>query len=206
VHTEAPGEPVFLYGHSLGGLIALDYAEQHSDGLAGVVASAPVLAWTLSPLVVSLCGLLSRIRPTLSLERPSPTQDPLQHGRASVRLIAEEAAAMKRTNTAAASIHLPLLIVHGLADKQVPVDASRAFLAHVGCPDRTLREYADVGHFPHCEPRGAALLEDVADWLDGHIVGRRPGPTHSAIIPAPCPAVAQRSDGASVKNGRSSRP
>src|SRR5579863_7569397 len=44
VSTEQAGHPLFLLGHSMGGLIVLEYAERHPEGLRGVIASAPLLA------------------------------------------------------------------------------------------------------------------------------------------------------------------
>src|SRR5439155_14981031 len=42
--AERPGLPVFLVGHSMGGLLAIAYAEEHQDRLAGLVVSGAAVS------------------------------------------------------------------------------------------------------------------------------------------------------------------
>ena len=69
VRPDSPGAPVFLYGHSLGGLIALDYVLHMPEGLRGVIASGPVLGPPgVSPFLLMLARVLTVVTPRLSLD------------------------------------------------------------------------------------------------------------------------------------------
>jgi len=101
VKAQEPAAPTFLLGHSQGGLIALEYALHDTEGLAGIIASAPALgSLPVPPLLVLLAKLFSRVWPTftqdvkldasaLSRDQRVPTDyvsDPLVHGMATARL------------------------------------------------------------------------------------------------------------------------
>lgn len=189
-----PGLPLFLMGHSLGGLIVLDYALHHPEGLAGVIASGPVLGPPdISPALLMLSRLLSRLWPRFSLSAgldagslsrdPSVVQayrdDPLTHDRASARLGTEMAAAVRWTQAHAADLRLPLLIVHGGADRLVPPEYSRLFFENVTFADKERHEYEGVYHEPHNDIEARRVLDDISAWLDRHRVRDGPAPTIS---------------------------
>lgn len=173
VRAQQPDAPLFLYGHSMGGLVALEYVARAPSDIAGVVVSAPALGWSLPPAVLRFAALAARIYPPLSRGPGAYADDPLQHGRSSVRLLTEEQAAMRWTNAAASSIQLPLLMLHGTEDRMVPIDACRAFLDRVGSCDASLLEYEGMGHFPHREQGADRFMGDITVWLDSH-VSRKP--------------------------------
>ena len=67
--AEAPGRPLYLLGMSLGGLVVLDYALHHPDGLRGVIALSPPLGALGVPApLLALGRVLSRVWPRFSLE------------------------------------------------------------------------------------------------------------------------------------------
>ncbi len=77
-------------------------------------------------------------------------------------------AAIARVQAEAQRFPLPLLVLHGSADRMVPPDGSRAFVAQVRHPDRELREYPGAYHVLFADlDRGRVLT----DWSDGS----RPG-------------------------------
>ena len=66
---EGGDKPLFLYGHSMGGLIVLDYVLHYPEGLSGVIASGPVLAQPgVSPFLLMLSRILSKIWPSFSID------------------------------------------------------------------------------------------------------------------------------------------
>ena len=65
---------------------------------------------------------------------------------------------------------MPLLILHGSADRMVPPDGSRTFFAKVRFPDREFREYPDAYHGLFADLGFEAVLGDLEEWIDRHIL------------------------------------
>lgn len=181
VEEQEPDTPLVLLGHSMGGLIALDFALRHPDGLAGVIASAPALAQTaVSPLLMLVGRLLSRIHPSFSMESrlngsslsrdPDAVvlfeNDPLIHTRGSARLAVEMSRTMDWTNAHAGLWRLPLLMLHGTHDRIVPYSASRAFFEQIPTQDKEFVTYKGGYHEPHHDIEVGRVMGDVERWLD----------------------------------------
>jgi acylglycerol lipase len=183
----AGGAPVFLYGHSLGGLLALLYGLEYRPSLAGVVTTGTALHTVLrdQQIKVFMANVLGAVLPALTL--PSGLDDtklsrdaevlrayradPLVHDRVSLGFARDTLGAMDRVMRDAAQFSLPLLLIHGGADQVNLVSGSQAFAArHAG--DCTLKVYPGVFHAVEHEPEGAAILEDVIRWLDLHSTAR----------------------------------
>lgn len=184
VTREEPDRPLFLMGHSLGGLIVLDYAIRYPEGLRGVIASGPALAQTTaSPLLMLLSRVLSRLWPRFSLDThldataisrdPAVVEayrnDPLVHSLGTARLGTEMTATMDWVNAHAANLRVPLLILHGGADRLVPADASRAFFEQVALEDKERHEYEGGYHEPHNDLGKEQALADLEAWLERHL-------------------------------------
>ena len=176
--------PLFLLGNSLGGLVVLDYALEHAAGLAGVIAAAPPLGRLgVPPVLMSLGRVMSRVLPRFSLEvgmdltglardpgvRETVLADPFFHRRGTARLSTEVTAAIARVHQRAADLTVPLLILHGSADRMVPPDGSRSFFAQVRCPDREFREYPEAYHALFADINHGEVLGDLERWLEAHI-------------------------------------
>jgi alpha-beta hydrolase superfamily lysophospholipase len=182
------GLPVFLLGNSLGGLVVLDYVLHYPGRVEGVIAAAPPLgAVGVPPLLMALGRMMSRVVPRFSLNvgmdltglarDPSVIEavlaDPLFHRRGTARLSTEVTAAISRVQQLAESLSVPLLILHGAADRMVPPDGSRAFFAKVRFPDRELKEYPGAYHGLFADVGYQEVLQDVEQWIDQH---SRPNP------------------------------
>lgn len=182
VRGEEPGLPLFLLGHSLGGLIVLDYALHHADGLRGVIASAPPLGRLGVPAPLLLLGrVVSRLWPSFSLETGMDLSglardpaiavevlaDPLFHRKGSARLSTEVTAAIDRVQQGASGFPLPLLVLHGAADRMVPPDGSRELAARARGPGRDVRliEYEGAYHALFADQGRERVLGDVEEWL-----------------------------------------
>ena len=179
-----PGVPLFVYGHSLGGLIALQYLTGTPDArVAGAVVSAAALDTSAATAVQrTLAPLLSRVLPDLGvlwLDAEAVSRDPevvrdyrtdpLNHnGRMVARTGAELMATALAMPRRLPSLTMPLLVLHGTADRLVPPAASEVLRAHAGSPDLTLTVYEGLFHEPHNEPEKDDVLDDVVTWLDEH--------------------------------------
>lgn len=182
--TQAGNQPLFVYGHSLGGLIALDYTLDHQGGTRGLILSAPGLSSDgLSPVLVTASKILSRVAPGLALATGLPvtgisrdpavqaayTNDKLNHAVGTPRLATESFAAVKRVRARGADLRLPLLLIHGAADPIVPLQASTTFFNTVASSDKTLIPYLDVVHEPHNDLGWQQVVADVTNWIGIHI-------------------------------------
>jgi|SRR5581483_754190 len=176
-----PGRPLFLYGHSLGGLLVIAYALARRPAVAGVVASGPALRTPLreQKVKVALVRLLAPLLPRLAL--PSGLDDrgisrdpavvaayradPLVHGQASLGFARDAMDAADAALAGAAQFPVPLLLLHGGADSLTDPGGSRAFAAALG-PACTLTVYDGLFHEIHNEPEQSRVLDDVLAWLD----------------------------------------
>lgn len=181
--TDHPRLPFFLFGHSVGGLVVLNYALLHPQGLAGIITSAPLLAKpNISPLVLTIAGLLSRFAPTFVLDTkldPSTiSRDPaevkrymddsLVHSKTSARAGAEGMAALEWVQAHAGELRVPLLLYHGTGDTLVPIDGSRTFFANAGGGDKTFLELPGVYHESHNDLDRETLFQTIVVWLNKH--------------------------------------
>ena len=179
-----PGVPLFVYGHSLGGLIALQYLTGTPDArVAGAVISAAALdTSTANAVQRTVAPLLSRVLPdlgVLTLDAEAVSRDPevvrdyrtdpLNHtGKMVARTGAELMATALAMPRRLPSLTKPLLVLHGTADRLVPLAASEVVRAHAGSPDLTVTTYEGLFHEPHNEPEKDDVLADVVAWLDAH--------------------------------------
>ncbi len=175
-----PGVPIFVLGHSLGGLVVLDFAMQHPEMLGGAIAAAaPLGKLGVPPLLMALGRMMSRVWPRFSLEvgmdlsglarDPAVVEtvlaDPLFHRRGTARLSTEVTAAIDRVQAQAATLSLPLLVLHGSDDRMVPPEGSRRFFSKVRYPDRQFREYPGAYHGLFADIGYQEVLTDVEHWI-----------------------------------------
>ncbi|MDA8124262.1 MAG: lysophospholipase [Deltaproteobacteria bacterium] len=180
-----PGKPLFLVGHSMGGLIAALTLLDQQGGLSGAVLSGPAIKapGDLPPAVLRIGRLLSRLCPRLGLVPVSAEgvsrdprvveayiNDPLvSRGRITARLGMEILAAMAQVRREAARITLPLLIVQGGADRLVDPAGARLFYDAVASADKRLILYEGLYHEVFNEPERHRVLTDVEQWLEAHL-------------------------------------
>ncbi len=182
-HSQAPDAPLFLYGHSLGGLIVLSYAIRSPQGLSGVIASAPALTRPgVSPVLIYASRVISVVKPDFGLDTgldantisrdPAEvaryTSDPLVHGKATARLSTEMETATNWAQAHAGDLKIPLLLYHGGGDKLVPIEGSRTFYANVKVADKTWIEWPDAYHECHNDICRNDVFAAVLTWLDKH--------------------------------------
>jgi len=182
-----PALPQFLYGHSLGGLLALTYAVQNKSGLKGVMVTGAALRSALQEqkAKIALAKILGSLLPTmtipseLSVKGLSRNQkvvdayvnDPLVHDKTSLGLGKSALAAIDVCFAGAKDFAHPLLIMHGKADPITYASGSEDFakLAGEKNKDVTLKLWDGLYHEIHNEPEQAEVFKVMIEWLDKHL-------------------------------------
>ncbi len=179
------GAPLFLIGHSMGGLIAARFLMSRQNEFRAAALSGPAFKSDEAPpaFVLWLNRLISALLPTLpmiALDATLVSRDPdvvkaylgdplVHHGKLTSRLIAEMSKAMDDTLARAGEVTVPLLTMHGDADKLTSPKGSAEFHANAGSADKTLKMYPGLFHEIFNEPERDAVLADLGNWLEARL-------------------------------------
>ncbi|CAN7974666.1 unnamed protein product [Ixodes persulcatus] len=183
VRQRYPGRPVYLFGHSMGGLLVAAAALKRPKDFAGIVMMAPLLAMDKEQATwfrTTMARFLGRIVPNLpissldlSLVSKDPavvnwmTQDPLRyHGLVRVGWAAAILKALEEVQSKMETFEVPFLIQHGSADKLCDLGGSELFFKKALSKDKTIKVYNDSYHNLLMEPDGVGdqVLKDIAEW------------------------------------------
>lgn len=181
VRREHPELPLVLLGHSMGGLVTMALLAERKPDVACAVVSGPALEVPehVSPTRRRAARLLRRLAPRLRMAAGLDPEhlsrdpevvrgyasDPLVFRRVTVSLASELLDAVTRTAASAAHVQVPLLLLHGEADRLCPARGSRAFHAQLRGPGHRLRIYPQLRHEILNEPEQEQVLEDLLEWL-----------------------------------------
>ncbi|MFG6097779.1 alpha/beta hydrolase [Leptothoe sp. ISB3NOV94-8A] len=184
VRQHEPNLPLFVLGHSLGGLIVLDFALNAPQGLTGIIISGPPIrpVGIAKPYLVVIARALSGIWPRFSMDVGAGAEtlsrdpaivnqtedDPLTHSMATVRWGTECLVAIATVRRNIAQLQVPILLVHGSADKVNDVKGSEEIFARI-TSDKTLKIYPGSYHEPHNDLDRNQVMDDVIEWLDNHL-------------------------------------
>jgi alpha-beta hydrolase superfamily lysophospholipase len=178
-----PGLPTFLLGHSAGGVVSCLYVLEHQDELAGFICESFAFQVPAPDFAIAALKGLSHLAPhahVLKLHNEDFSRDPavvkamnddplIANETQPTRTVAELARADERLRTEFPSITLPLLILHGTADKAAKPSGSQTFYDTAGSTDKTIELYQghyhdllnDIGH--------EEVLADIMAWLEKHV-------------------------------------
>ena len=189
VRGSQPDKPIFLVGHSMGGLIGAVYLLDHQAELAGAVLSGPAvkIPSDVTPATIFVGKILSALIPKfglLALDANGVSRDPavvqayvsdslVHRGKMTARLAAEMLKAMQTITAQAARITLPILIVQGSADRLVNPSGARMLYDAVSSVDKEIKIYDGFYHEVFNEPEHDKVLHDVELWLEAHLGPRK---------------------------------
>lgn len=176
-----PQLPFFLYGHSLGGNLVLNYVLRYKPQLKGVIVTGPWLRLAFEPpaFKVTLSKVMNKIWPSFSQKSGLDTKalshdlevvhsyenDPLVHDCISARMFISIYQAGQWALEHASEFSLPLLLMHGGEDKIISVEAGREFAGKIK-ENCTLKIWDGLYHEIHNEPEKEEVFKFLIDWLD----------------------------------------
>ena len=186
VKSRESGLPVFLLGHSAGGVVSCTYALDHQAELAGLICESFAFKVPAPDFALAIIKGLSYIAPRLrelKLKNEDFSRDPKAvQALNNDPLIAKEVqpaktvAALVRANERLKRdfplITLPVFILHGTADKATLPSGSQLFHETAGSKDKTLKLYD--GHFHDLlnDVGKERVMADINDWIDAHLPAR----------------------------------
>lgn len=177
--------PLFLFGHSLGGQITLNYLIERQPRCRGAIIAAPYLRLAFRPerWRVALAHavrwfwpsftqrtVLAPVRLSRDAEHLASLPDPaLIHDRISARMYHAVKRGAASAMAGASRVHVPLLLLHGAEDSVTSMEATREFHALAGASDKTLKIYPGMLHETHNEIGREQVLADILDWIEARL-------------------------------------
>jgi acylglycerol lipase len=175
-----PGAPTYVLGHSAGGIVASLYAVDHQAELAGLISESFAFDLPAPDFALAIMKGLDHIAPHLCVLKLKPEdfsrdagfveamrKDPLvNHMPGPTHTLAALARADSRLRKSFSAISLPVLILHGLADKAAKPRGSQIFFDAAGSPDKTLKLYEGAFHDLLNDVDRERVMDDISAWID----------------------------------------
>ena len=177
------GLPMFVLGHSAGGVVSCLYALDHQSDLAGLICESFAYQVPAPDFALAVFKGLSHVFPhahVLRLKNEDFSRDPaavaemnadplIAHETQPTQTLAEMVRADERLTREFPNVTLPLLILHGTADKAAKASGSQKFYDDVRSADKTLKLYD--GHFHDLlnDVGRDVVMADVARWLNARV-------------------------------------
>jgi acylglycerol lipase len=178
-----PGLPVYLLGHSAGGVTSVTYTLDHQDRIAGLISESfafRVFAPDIALKLLEGASHLTPHLPVLKLKNSDFSRDPswvaqldadpfTQGERQPVATVAAFARAGERFEREFGRITLPVLILHGTEDHATRPDGSQQMFDEVGSDDKTLKLYEGHYHDLLNDIGRERVVADIAEWIDARL-------------------------------------
>lgn len=175
-----PGLPVFLLGHSAGGVIGALYALDNPSKLAGFICESFAFQVPAPNFAIAAIRWLSRVAPhlpILALKNENFSRDPktvealntdplIAHETQPARTVAALADADDRLRNSFPEITIPVLIMHGTDDKVTVCKGSEFFYENAGSKDKTLKLYEGHYHDLLADTGREEVIADITEWIE----------------------------------------
>lgn len=180
-----PKLPIFIYGHSMGGVLVATYVIKYKPEPRGIILSAAALkpAVGTSKILITVSSLISKYTPKLKVLKLNPdlishdkkaindyNKDPLvYHEAIPARTAYEVLRMMRKLEEKAATFSLPVLIMHGSEDKVTNPEGSGEFFRNITSQDKTLIPYPGLYHELHNELEKEEVIKKIISWMKKRI-------------------------------------
>jgi acylglycerol lipase len=174
-----------LVGHSMGSTIAIAYAIEHQRELNGLIVSGATLkaGASINQASIIMAKILSALIPRMGVKALDAADisrdkavveayvaDPLDYtGKLSARVGAELLKTMAKLQSEMSKISLPVLIMHGAADRISDPSSSQMLFDGVSSKDKTLKLYQGFYHEIFNDPDRRQVFSDMENWLKLHV-------------------------------------
>ena len=178
-----PGLPLFLLGHSAGGVVSGIYTLDNASKLAGFICESFAFQVPAPGFALAAIKALSHIAPrlpVLTLKNEDFSRDPavvaalnadplIAHEVQPAITVASLVRADERLKVSFPTVELPVLILHGTADKATVCEGSQFFYDTAGSKDKTLKLYEGHFHDLLADIGKEEVLADIQGWIDAHL-------------------------------------
>ena len=196
--SKHPELPLYLLGHSAGGVTSVTYSLDHQDRIDGLICESFAFRVFAPNFALKLLEGASHFVPhahvlRLKMEDFSRdpewvaqlNADPLTQGEVQpVQTVAAFARAGERFEREFGRITLPVLILHGTDDKATRPDGSQQFFDEAGSADKTLRLYDGYYHDLLNDIGRERVMDDIIAWIDQRLPVKQDAEMPSPVIPA----------------------
>jgi alpha-beta hydrolase superfamily lysophospholipase len=178
-----PGLPLFILGHSAGGVLSAIYALDHQEKLSGFICESFAFQVPAPDFAIAVLRGLSHIFPhahVVKLKNEDFSRNPevvdfmnndplIAHEVQPTKTMQQLSLADERLKNEMSKVTLPLLILHGTQDKATKPEGSRSFYDNAASADKTIRLYE--GHFHDLlnDLDKEIVMNDIVSWLNGRI-------------------------------------
>lgn len=181
--SREPGLPLFLLGHSAGGVVSSVYTLEHQADLAGLICESFAFQVYAPDFALAVLKGLSHIAPhahVLFLKNEDFSRDPaavrvmnddplIAHEAQPTRTVAQLVLADERLKREFPLIKLPVLILHGTADKVTKPGGSQLFFDTAGSRDKTLKLYEGHAHDLLNDFDRERVMGDITSWIEARL-------------------------------------
>jgi len=181
--SREPNLPIFILGHSAGGVIACNYVLDNQGDIAGLICESFAYQVPAPDFALSVLKGLSHLAPhahVLKLKKEDFSRDPkvvqallddplLADEVQPTKTVAEMVRADERLKRDFKLFTLPVLIIHGTKDTVTRPEGSKEFYANAGSKDKTLKLYEGYFHDPLSDIGKEVVMADIRSWITAHL-------------------------------------
>ncbi len=185
VRKQNPNAKIFLVGHSMGSTIAIAYAVEHQSELSGLIVFGTTLKAgnSINKASILMAKILSVLAPRMGVAALDANgisrdkavvaayiNDPLVYtGKLRARWGTELLKTMEKLKSKISELSLPILIMHGSADRLSDPSSSKMLFDGVSSKEKTLKLYEGFYHEIFNDPERLQVFSDMEAWLKLHI-------------------------------------